>query len=242
MISKYNEEELARHILEHGFTSKMRFYELNVIARYLYSLGKSKDEILTDLIKFCERYFENFNYVKYRIQLQRIIKNCSKYKLFQIGSLEITRGDLKCCNIVQSFEENKLLFTLLCLYKINMKRNNNKFINKKYTAITKMAHITTTKKMMKLLKSLHEEGFIRVCINGSIEWLYNIDDTDDEIVFYVNDIDNCGLYYVNYIRGGYKECENCGKMIQKISNNKYCDSCKKIVKNEQNKKYYYKKQ
>lgn len=243
MISKYKERELAEYMLQNGFNSRNRFYELSVLSRYLYSIGKTKEEIQEDIVKFCERYFENFNYVKYRNKLYQIFKNCTKYKLIQVDTIDITREELKMCTGLGSFEESKLLFTLLCLYKLHKQLYDNKFINLKYSTITKMAHITTVKKMIKLLTNLCQKGFVRVCINGSIEWVYELPQPEeDEIIIKVYDIDNCGLYYVDYIKGGYKECRNCGRMIRRSSNNKYCDSCKKIVKNEQNKKYYHKKQ
>lgn len=48
---------------------------------------------------------------------------------------------------------------------------------------------------------------------------------------------------MSYLKDGYKQCTNCGKLI-KIkskfdSSTKYCDNCAKEIKNEQNKRYYH---
>ena len=56
-------------------------------------------------------------------------------------------------------------------------------------------------------------------------------------------IKNLGNQLMSYLKDGYKQCTNCGKLI-KIkskfdSSTKYCDNCAKEIKNEQNKRYYH---
>lgn len=239
MINKYNEQELAEYMIENGFSSNKKFYELSVLSRYYYSQGKSKEEIKELLIKFCDRYFENFNYVKYNSTLNKIIGSCGKYKLLQVGSVAITEKEVEKCNELDYGQIGMTFFSLLCLYKINKYFRDSNFVNEKYSTIMKMAGIQTRSTFMRILKILHDKEYIRICINGSIEWITEIEE-DNNIVIQVKDIMNSSLYYKNYLHGGYKECESCGKMIRRISNQKYCSDCAKQIKLQQNKESYRK--
>lgn len=235
MLSKYNEKDLAIYILNNGFTSNKKFYELSVVARHLFSEGVDKADIKQLLITFCERYFENFNYVKNQKMIDSIIKNVSKYSLRQIGTIEITDREMELINSAYGFDDKKMLFTLLCLLKVNLKSGGTNFINESIGNLRKICHITSNKKIMQHIKNLSDDGLIRVCINGAIECLF--EPIGGKTIVKLNDIDNAGLYYINYKRGGYKECKECGKMFKMVSNrNTYCESCLPIIKKEQNRK------
>lgn len=239
MINKYNEQELAEYMIENGFSSNKKFYELSVLSRYLFSKGKKKEEIKNDLILFCDRYFENFNYVKYSATLNKIVNSCGKFKLLQVGSIDITQKEINKCKEVDTEQTGMVFFTLLCLYKISKYFRNSAYINEKYSVIMKMSGVQKRSTLMRILKHLHDNGYIRICINGSIEWTTEIEE-DDNIVIHVKDIKNCSLYYKNYLFNGYKECELCGKMIRRISNNKYCSSCAKETERRRKREYYQK--
>lgn len=242
MINKYNEKDLAEYMLKNGFHSKNKFYELSVLSRFLYFHGKSKEEIKSFLIDFCNRYFKNFNYVKYSSAMRKIIDSCSKYPLLQVGTIKISSNEAKECKNLNSYELSCVFFTLLCMAKIRYLLKENKYINEKISYLTKISGMTSKKKFIKLLKELISRGYVRLCINGNIEWLNDFDTDTDDVAVYVNDIEHCYLYYRNYLRGGYRECVNCGTIIKKSSNRKYCEACSKYIKNEQNKRYYHEKQ
>jgi hypothetical protein len=68
----------------------------------------------------------------------------------------------------------------------------------------------------------------------NIDWLQN----DGEIAFEFNNYINFVYRYLNYVYGGYFECDVCGGMFKQNNNkNKYCSNCAKQIKVKQNIKY-----
>jgi hypothetical protein len=60
----------------------------------------------------------------------------------------------------------------------------------------------------------------------NIDWLQK----DGDIAFEFNNYDNFVYRYLNYVYGGYFECEVCGGMFKDTNNkSKYCKKCSKIV-------------
>lgn len=226
--------------MENGFRSNARTYELSVVAKFLYWHGADKDEIHKYIIKFCQRYFENFNEIKYFDMIQKVVSNCDKHKLVEIGSVEISKADLAFVDKHSPLELRKLIFAILCLRKINLKAYGTNFLNDKWSTIANIANLKNPRKIPAMLKQLNDMGLIRICFNGAIECIFDIPEFD-ELAFEVLDFDNIILYYINHFKGGYTTCKDCGAIISKRSGQQYCNRCSTIRKNQSKLNYYFKK-
>ena len=65
MVNEYNEISYAKKMLNSGFLTNRRMYELNILAKYFYYIGYKPKEVKTKVIEFCNTHFENFNEEKY---------------------------------------------------------------------------------------------------------------------------------------------------------------------------------
>lgn len=247
MVNDYNEVSYAKYIIENGFLTKRKMYELGLISKYYIMLGKSNDEIFDLLIAFCEKNFEEFNISKYFDRLKKTIKKARTVPIHEIGSIKITNSDI---DYINSFDETTrfktVLFSLIVIKKIRSILNQPPYLNCKYSKFTKMCGLVSTKNIYPILKEMEDMGIIRVCRNSNIEILFSVDMTEESgVLFEVKDFDSLYCYYRNFLGiGRYIECSNCGKMT-KTSNNrqKYCQNCsrkiniKKTMENRKKEKF-----
>lgn len=242
MINIYNEVEYAEKIINDGFITRRKLYELSILAKYYFSKGKSKNEVFDLLVKFCEDNMENFNKILYFDKLNNIINTSKNTPIKNIKYIGINKNDMDIIEKMPNIELKKVLTSIIVLCKIKHRTTGGKYINVKYSALSKMSHIKSTSKIRELLYNLVKLDKINICINGAIEYLGDITD-DDDYLFIVKDFGNIGLYLMNYMNHKYIECEECGTMMRKKNNsNKYCNECAKKRHRMSKLKYYYESQ
>lgn len=242
MINIYNEVEYAEKIISSGFVTRRKLYELSILAKYYFSQGKTKQEVFDILVKFCEDNMENFNKVLYFDKINNIVNTSKNSRIKNVKFIGLNQNDMNIIEEMPNIELKKVLTSIIVLCKIKHRTTGGKYINIKFSALSKTSHIKTTSKIRDLLRELVSLGKINICINGAIEYLGDITD-DDEYVFIVKDFNNIGLYLMNYINHKYIECEECGKMMRKKNNsNKYCNECAKKRHRMAKLKYYYENQ
>lgn len=242
MINIYNEIEYAQKILENGFVTRRKLYELSILAKFYYSQGKDKQEIFNLLVDFCNKNMENFNKVLYFDKLSNIVNTSKNTPIKNIKFIGINQKDIDIIDKLPNIECKKVLTSIIVLCKIKHRTTGGKYVNIKYSRLSRTSHIKSTSKIRDILHELVNQKIINICINGAIEYLGDITD-DDEYLFIVKDFDNIGLYIMNYINHRYIECEECGKMMRKKNNsNKFCNECAKKRHRMSKLKYYYENQ
>ena len=243
MINIYNEVEYAENLIKSGFLTRRKLYELSVLAKYYFSQNKSKKEVFDLLVKFCEENMENFNKVLYFDKLNNIVNSNKNAQIKNIKYIEITKSDMEIIDNLPDIELKKVLTSIIVLYKIKNRTTGGRYINIKYSALSRISHIKSTSNIRDILFNLTKLGIINICINGAIECLCDINFDDDNSLFTVKDFDNIGLYLMNYTNHKYIECEECGKMIRKKNNsNKFCSECAKKRHRMAKLRYYYRSQ
>lgn len=228
MVNEYNEISYAKKMLDSGFLTNKRMYELNILAKYFFYLGYKPKEVQERVVDFCNNYFDSFSEAKYFDKIQSILNNAKKVPIIEVSTIQITEREVEFINsIKESFKFNDVLFCLLVIRKIRDKLGQQPYLNCKYTKFTKSCGLSSPKVLYPILRRLEQLGFIRVCRNSNLEILFNIDASNSQTVIEVNDFDNIYAYYHNYLgKGRYVECSSCGKMVRVNGNRqKYCKEC-----------------
>ena len=232
MVNEYNEISYAKKMLDSGFLTNKRMYELNILAKYFFYLGYKPKEVQERVVDFCNNYFDSFSEAKYFDKIHSILNNARKMPIIEVGTIQITEKEVEFINsIKEPFKFNDVLFCLLVIKKIREKLGQQPYLNCKYTKFTKSCGLSSPKVLYPLLRRLEQLGFIRVCRNSNLEILFNVDASNSPTVIEVNDFDNIYAYYHNYLgKGRYVECSSCGKMVRvKGNRRKYCNECARII-------------
>ena len=182
------------------------------------------------------------NKILYFDKLNNIVNTSKNSRIKNVKFIGVNNNDMNIIQSLPDIEQKKVLTSIIVLCKIKHRTTGGKYVNVKYSTLSRMSHLRTTSKIREVLRGLVEANLINICINGAIEYLGDITDEDDYL-FIVKDFDNIGLYLMNYINHKYIECEECGKMMRKKNNsNKFCNECAKKRHRMSKLKYYYENQ
>ena len=133
---------------------------------------------------------------------------------------------------INSRQEQRLAFTLLCLSKYWDKVNpqGDHWVNSKDSDIMRMANINTSIKRQSLLyHNLNKYGMIQFSKkvdNTNVRVLFQ---GDGDVVMSITDMRNLGYQYLMFHGEPYFRCENCGittkrnKALGRMP--KYCPEC-----------------
>lgn len=225
MVNDYNEISYAKKMLECGFLTNRRLYELCILSKYFFNLGCKKSEVKENIIEFCHDNLQDFNEVKYFDKINQIVNTASRNKPIEIGAIPIYKSYIDFIEEYGSdLKTKKVLMSLIVFSDINKKLDKPNYLNMKYSLFIKTCGIQKVQNIYPILAQLEKNGLIRVCRNSNIEMLFNIE--QDEEIFSVSDFNSIYMYYYNYIkRGKYIECSECGKIVKYTANRKYCKEC-----------------
>lgn len=199
-----------------------------------YSQPQIKQELLS--------YLERVNVKLDNDLIDKLIKSntSDKTTLNTLESISITETEWDTIQeLGRNERERKLLFTLLCMYKIKVgcgyEANNTVKVN--YTTLNSDAHITLTKKQrVETFSYLIQAGAISIGFGQmakKIELFYV--NNESPIKMEITEFDCLHVYYEYLKKGGRLIfCQECGDLVVAKSNNsKYCNDCAKTKTNQQ---------
>ena len=240
---KYNEEEYAKQIEQHGFLTERHNYELVLLVKYWKKLGIKPKQRKEKLYEFCEKYMVNFNDVLYFKQINTALKKGGRKDnpLIIIDSIPITNEEIEYINNLDiEYNYKKILFVLLVEMKIykeihRLKHGNVLKYNyisgnqNTYNEILEVSKMSNNKyKINAIINELEILGLVDVRMRGKINLVFMNNIKESEIVvFEITTFDNIG-YYFDLYNGDPKiiNCNECGKLIKATSNRqKFCRSC-----------------
>lgn len=233
-----NEKEYAERCLKYGLVDRKPFLALNILSKYYYHhLGYRKKKIKELLMDFAERYC--YEYFKSKLWWERVVdkfaSNAGKHPLYEIDGVCISREELDTIWNLHSKVLERLSFTLLCLAKLDMKKNpkSDGWINYSSKEIFRLARIDGG--IFKREAYLHELYKI-----GLIDFAKKIDNMAIKICFiegdcekesdgslYITDFRELGYAYLRYRGFNYIPCQKCGILIKgnKAHTRKFCKDC-----------------
>ena len=203
---------------------------------YLNELNYDNETTYKLIEDFMYEHNKNYNSVKWKKIIRSIMSNGEKQNLVKIDKIGITKNEW---NFVSSFggsRKSRVLFTILIMTKYNnIKRQaNDNWCSQDFKAIFKSSHSQMTKTQQSMM--MYEFNMMKIIefskkINNISFRVNFIDETQDNILFYVEDLENLGLEYSLYAKPRmYIKCEECKKIIKTHNTirKKICDNCKSI--------------
>lgn len=217
-----------------------------IMIKYFYLVHEmTKAEIKENILGYLQNVDEELDEPK----IDNLIKTntSSKTTLNTLESISISSTEWEYIQTTgRSERERKVLFTLLCMYKIKVGLGfaDDKTVKVEYTTLNREAHVTLTKaSRIDMLRYFTGVGAISMGM-GHLAKKVKLHFVDNEkTLLEITEFDCLHIYY-EYLKKGGKLilCQNCGDLCIATSNNsKYCHTCKRIKSNQQKLEYKKKK-
>jgi len=231
-LTVFDEKKYAIKILETGFQQPTKlFYDLLILSKYLFYIGKDKSQVKSDIFEFCENNISNFNKYLFAKELNRVISTASSSKLRADPRVMITESDLAVIEGLDSTNERQITFVLLVVFRLH----NNHAFEISLDELFKLAKVKiNSKTRYEILNSLHKKGVIEVSVD--MKYKVKIEQMPEHPIITVENFEDMILYYRMMKGFEIKYCETCCRMIEPTNNkNKYCVICAKAAKTIQTK-------
>jgi hypothetical protein len=173
--------------------------------------------------------------------LDSLLSTCTgaKASINALKSISITVPEWETIQkLGRNERERKVLFTLLCMYKIKVGVGfaNDGTVKVDYTKLNSDAHVTMTKAYRtEMLQHMESVGMVNIDM-GQIAKKIKLNYVQDgEELIQITEFDCIHVYYEYLKKGGRLiYCQECGDLVLAHGNKtKYCKTCAKKVKTEQ---------
>ena len=237
-----NEMEYAKKILTGAVKEKNLFKALGTLTKYYYfELGMNNKEIEKNLRLYIKGVGGNVD----DEAIKNIIKSntSDKTNVNKLDYIVITVQEWDTIQEIGRTErERKLLFTLLCMYKvkIGVGYSDNGLVKIEYTKLNSLAHVVFTRKQrIEMWRYLIDCGMIELGLGqlaSRVKLHYIFPDSKQLIK--ITDFEAFNIYY-DYLKKGGRliNCQECGKLVHIVNkqdrSTKYCKDCKKAKQLEQ---------
>lgn len=233
-----NEYRYAQKILTGAVKEKNLFKALVILTKYFYfELKQTENEVRRNLLI----YIKGVGGVVDDNTLDSIIKaNISdKTTINTLDHITITVKEWETIQELGRTErERKLLFTLLCMYKvkIGLGYSDNGLVKVDLPKLNSMAHITLSKvERIDVLRYFIECGLIELNMGQLASRIkINYMNNDSKVLIEIKDFEAYNVYY-DYLKKGGRliTCKECGKLVlAKGNKTMYCKECAKRKENE----------
>ena len=240
-----NEVEYAKKMLTGAVKEKNLFKALVILTKYYcFELGMDNKEIEKNLRLYIKAMSGNVD----DEAIENIIKSntSSKTNINKLDHIIITVQEWQTIQEMGRTErERKLLFTLLCMYKvkIGLGYSDNGLVKIEYTQLNSLAHVVfKSTERIDVFRYLIECGMIEMGMGqlaSRIKLHYVFPDSKQLIK--ITDFEAFNVYY-DYLKNGGKlvRCKECGKLVlskSKTCPSKYCKDCAKRIEQERKNKF-----
>jgi len=205
------------------------------LARYNYHiLGMKKednyDAILRYMINNCNDFYEE----KYFKVIYRNITSAKKYKFRSVNPVVITKSEIDKIISLNDIRKEKIAFVLLAIAKYynNVSDDNN---NRMYISVSDLFKLSRVaipcKERASYLSFAYNEGLLveHSFVGTNLKIVGFIDNNSEEVLrLNEDDYKELAYAYLNYKKGGYKHCKNCGRLFKMHKNapgRLYCKEC-----------------
>ena len=239
-----NEVEYAKKILTGAVKEKNLFKALVILTKYYcFELGMNDKEIEKNLRLYIKAMGGDVD----DEAIENIIKSntSSKTNINKLDHIIITVQEWHTIQEMGRTErERKLLFTLLCMYKvkIGLGYSDNGLVKIEYTQLNSLAHVVfKSTERIDVFRYLIECGMIEMGMGqlaSRVKLHYVFPDSKQLIK--ITDFEAFNVYY-DYLKKGGKliRCVECGKLVLEKNKNartKYCKDCANKVNIEKTSK------
>ena len=235
-----NEIEYAKKLLNGAVKEKNLFKALVILTKYYYfEQGLDTSEI-KELLK---QYTKAMNGVVDDEAIESIIKSntSNKTNVNRLDHITVTVQEWETIQEMGRTErERKLLFTLLCMYKvkIGLGYSDNGLVKIEYTKLNSLAHVVfKSTERINVFRYLIECGMIEMGMGQlasrlKLNYVYK----DSEPLIEITDFEAFNVYY-DYLKKGGRliTCKECGRLVlaKPKAPTKHCKDCANKIKLEQ---------
>ena len=209
-----------------------------IMIKYFYLVqGLEVENIKSEIINYLDRVGVE---VSDEI-IDSLLSTCTgaKASINALKSISITVPEWETIQkLGRNERERKVLFTLLCMYKIKVGVGfaNDGTVKVDYTKLNSDAHVTMTKAYRtEMLQHMESVGMVNIDM-GQIAKKIKLNYVQDgEELIQITEFDCIHVYYEYLKKGGRLiYCQECGDLVLAYGNKtKYCKTCAKKVKTEQ---------
>lgn len=231
-----NEKEYAERCLNENVINqdKNPYQVVSILAKYYYHIcGYRKKKIYGLLIDYLKRYYPRYemNIGNWEKNVSKLATNAGKEDLFEISGVKITKPELLKIQSIKNKAKEKLLFTMLCIAKLNMKKNpqSNGWVNLETREIFLMARVSCTSVEQDIkIGELRQLGFLELPKkNGNLNFRVTFIDDDGDEELFISDFRELGYEYLKYKGENFFRCQECRILVRQNKNGtkKYCKDC-----------------
>ena len=239
-----NEMEYAKKILTGAVKEKNLFKALVILTKYYYfELGMNDKEIEKNL----RLYIKTMNGNVDDEAIENKSNTSSKTNINKLDHIIITIQEWQTIQEMGRTErERKLLFTLLCMYKvkIGLGYSDNGLVKIEYTQLNSLAHVVfKSTERIDVFRYFIECGMIEMGMGqlASRVKLHYVFPHSKQLIK-ITDFEAFNIYY-DYLKKGGRliNCKECGKLVHIVNkqdkSTKYCKDCKKAKELEKYNRY-----
>ena len=233
-----NEMEYAKKILTGAVKEKNLFKALVILTKYYcFELGMNDKEIEKNLRLYIKAMGGDVD----DEAIENIIKSntSSKTNINKLDHIIITIQEWQTIQEMGRTErERKLLFTLLCMYKvkIGLGYSDNGLVKIEYTQLNSLAHVVfKSTERIDVFRYFIERGMIELGMGqlASRVKLHYIFPESKRLIE-ITDFEAFNVYY-DYLKKGGRliNCKECGKLVlAKGNKTQYCKDCANKIEQE----------
>lgn len=231
----FNEKRDIEYIISNNIVDDKNLCNtIKKISRYnYYVLGLSKEDSYKVINEYMTKNCSDYVEVEYYKMIDGCIKDAPKGSWKNIDNIIITKQELDKIALLNDLKKEKIAFVLLADAKYNNACGNFKS-NRSYLSFRDLynqARVTMPVKDRAIyLHFLYESKLVA---DDESEFrkdgmkLNYISESDDdvELILTENSYKELAFTYLNYKKGGYKECKSCGRLFRIRKNTQYCKQC-----------------
>lgn len=229
-----NELEYAEQCLKDGVINDKPYSVLAILAKYYYHhLGYRKKKIIEEMTEFFSNAYPRYhsNKAAWDASIEKLASNAGKYTLYEIEGVWITENELNTIAEIHNKVLERLVFTMLCLAKLALRKNENSngWINDDTKTIFSLARVSgsVTDRYIRL-NNLYQLGLIELPKrNDVLSYRITFIDDDSKNVLFIHDFRELGYEYLKYKGQNIIRCAECGILVRgnKAGTKRYCSSC-----------------
>lgn len=199
----------------------------NLVWDAYYNVSKDEDEIVNYVVEWMNTHTNMFHLSSYAKIIKGNIKKMKDMPWRDIqDTVKVRKSELDYITSFNDIKKEKLLFCYLAIAKFNdmSRKSPSHWENEKDVTVFKMAHlnIPASKRDYFIYDLIHGEPSAAIYLNFKNDDVskridYISDDEHDPVVLelYESNYHELAFTYLNWKNdGGYKKCEDCGKLFK----------------------------
>ena len=230
----FNEKRTIEDIIAHKMVDEVNITKtIKKLARYNYYVsGLSQDASYDMIVNYMKENSPDFTEIGYYKVVMGCIKDVSKGTWKNIDKVIVTKEELERIQALDDIRKEKLAFVLLADAKYDNACKNNP-LNLSYLSLSdlyRLARVTMpVKERSMFLHFLYSDNLVEMNLNplSTNKKLTYVSENDDDVglVLTENNYKELAFTYMNWKKGGYKECKSCGRLFKSKTNAQYCKKC-----------------